>query len=86
MSIEELRRDQEAIRETVNKNLIVKNNHVYVKRKGKLKLKISEKFGEELVNKTHLEYGHIGSKHIPNILAPYYSFSNMGKIIQKICD
>jgi len=48
-------------------------------------LVITEKLGEELVRKTHYKYGHIGAKHIRNILTPYYSFSRIGKIIAEVC-
>ncbi len=63
---------------------VMKNDIIYRKRKNKYKIVLTEKFGKELVHRTHEKYGHVGSKHLFNILCPYYYFRHMRSFINSV--
>ena len=84
-TLDEINRDQASIDFTKIKNITNENNLKYVKRKNKSKILITEKLGKELASRVHDKYGHIGPKHMRNILSPYYFFKGMGKTIGEIC-
>ncbi len=67
------------------KNTIDKNTLKYIKVKNKWKILITEKLGRQLIRKVHEKYSPIGSKHVVNILSPYYYFKRMRKFICEIC-
>ncbi len=85
VTLAEIIQDQSEYKSEFKKNFIEKNSIKYVKINDKWKIIISEKLGKELTRKIHEKYGHIGSKHVKNIIAPYYNFQGINKIISQIC-
>jgi hypothetical protein len=86
VTLEEISNDQTNLDLNKHKRIVEKYNLKYVKTKDeKWKILITEELGRKLIRKTHEKYGHIGSKHVKNILNPYYYFQGMTKHISQIC-
>jgi len=85
VTLDELTREQSNIDFRKVKNAIGRNNLKYIQIKDKWKILITQKLGRQLIEKVHKKYGHIGSKHVVNILSPYYHFKGMRKLICEIC-
>jgi transposase InsO family protein len=83
LTLEQIKLDQANI--IMDKNDEKKNDIIYKKIKGIFKIRLTEKRGRELIKKVHVEYGHIGTKHMSNILRPYYYIQNMSKKLFDIC-
>ena len=64
---------------------IIKNNIIYCKRRNQQKILLTEDFGKALARSTHEKFGHIGSRHLANILCPHYQFRNMRSFLDSIC-
>lgn len=86
VTLEEIKENQTDLGDTSNKhNQKIMNNIVYKRVKNKWKILITEEFGKSLVKKIHFKYGHIGVKHVRNLLSPHYTFKNMNQSISQIC-
>ncbi len=76
--------DQENLKPT--KQIFTKEKLFYKRIKGNDKIIIFDTLGKEIITKTHLFYGHIGSKHIQNKIQPFYYFPVMHKLIHNVCE
>lgn len=85
VTLDEIRKDQSGPEIETIKKVQERNNLKYVRVKDKWKVVISENLGRELIRRTHEKYGHVGAKHVRNILMPYYFFKGMTRNINQIC-
>lgn len=66
-------------------NVINKDNILFTKCKDKNKIIISDEFAKELIKKTHLKFGHIGSKQIELTILPFFYNVNLVRLISEFC-
>ncbi len=85
VTLADIAKDQSKLDTQTTQKFVNKNNIKYVKVKDKLKIIVSENFGKNIIRKIHEKYGHIGSKHVKNIITPYYNFKGINKAIDQIC-
>ncbi len=84
LTLEEIKGDQENV--VVDERIDVEREGViYRKVKDNERVLLTEETGKEIIAKVHKHYGHIGAKHMLNLIKPYYFFKNMQKKVQKKC-
>lgn len=84
--LEEIKLDQTQNSVVPRHNIIKEQNILCQHKDDKKRIIISEKLGLELVNRTHLEFGHIGSKTISDMITPFYSVPNLQNLIRRTCE
>lgn len=87
VKLEEIKSDQEKAHEELSDKIktITQNNVLYIACKEKNRILTSDEFAQSLIRKTHLKFGHIGTKQIQLTLFPYIYNKNFTKLIKIFC-
>ena len=84
LSLDEIIQDQE---KNIPNLLLSPNEKVMTKiKKGKKRVILSEHLGRQLIKKVHLEFGHIGSRTILDMILPIYLFKNLHQHVKTFCE
>jgi len=84
LTLEEIKASQNKICKDNNDN--VKDGVIIRRIKGKYdRIQLDCTYGKQLIEKVHNKYGHIGPKHVYNIIRKYYTFEKMFPSIQEFC-
>ena len=82
ISLEEIKNDQSSLDKS---NLNCKHGVYYKTVRKRSRIFLSESLGKDVIRRTHEHYGHIGTKHILNMLQPSYYFPKMKKHTESYC-
>lgn len=83
LKLDEIKKGQEDI--ILKKNDITKNEIVFRKIGQNERIVLNTETGRKLIERTHLEFGHIGTKQLSESLKTKFYFRNMYKEIRDFC-
>lgn len=83
LTIEDIRESQKHIAKIKSDEL--KNSIILRKKNGRKRIALDKEYGERLIDRVHLRFGHIGPKHINNTIRKYFYFDRMSAAIRNYC-
>jgi hypothetical protein len=84
LELEDIRMSQKNITFTNNDNI---TDGVVVRKLkgGRNRILLDTEYGKRLIDKVHIRYGHIGTKHVYNTIRRYFYFDKMYVLIREYC-